>query len=466
MLRRRLAEARDEYAARAREGRGGLDVLARYADRMDGLVREIAESAGAQTTMPIAVCALGGYGRRTLCLHSDIDLLIVTEGPIGSREELAISSLLQPLWDLRLTVGQHVRELADFTRVETGQRGAAARAARHPVPGRPPGSVRPRSRRRLETTASERAPSRRTRPPRAAGGSTRTVQPDDLPARTGREGGAGRTSRHRSDSGSCRSLRPDLVIDRPLAESERLRDAEEFLFRAPLAAARRDRAQLERADSRTPGNRRGGDGLRRRGAAAAGRAADVRLLPPGPSRGSRPLGFARGTGAGAPRRGAPSSHRPASRDRRRRRPLRRSRARRVDAGDVARSVPSRARRTAAAVSEQARTCIEQNVDALHRRRFRGDRRRPSAAAQPARAAAGPLRIGCPRCTTAGCSACIFPEFAQIHSRVVRDFYHRYTVDEHTLLAIRNIESLRDVDVESGARALRRDARPRCTRRSS
>ena len=198
MLRRRLAEARDEYAARAREGRGGLDVLARYADRMDGLVREIAESARAQTTMPIAVCALGGYGRRMLCLHSDIDLLIVTEGPIGSREELAISSLLQPLWDLRLTVGQHVREFADFTRVEAGQRGAAACAARHPVPGRPPGSVRPPRGASGDDSVRTR-PSCRSRPPRAPGGSTRTVQSDDLPARTGREGRAGRTSRHRSD---------------------------------------------------------------------------------------------------------------------------------------------------------------------------------------------------------------------------------------------------------------------------
>ena len=36
---------------------------------------------------------------------------------------------------------------------------------------------------------------------------------------------------------------------------------------------------------------------------------------------------------------------------------------------------------------------------------------------------------------------IFPEFEKIHSRVVRDFYHKYTVDEHTLLTIRNVESL-------------------------
>ena len=400
MLRRRLAEARDEYAARAREGRGGLDVLARYADRMDGLVREIAESAGAQTTMPIAVCALGGYGRRMLCLHSDIDLLIVTEGPIGSREELAISSLLQPLWDLRLTVGQHVREFADFTRVEpdnaelllalldirflAGHRGLYDRLEAAPGDD----SVRTR-------------PSRRTRPPRAAGGSARTVQSDDLPARTGREGRAGRTSRHRSAPGSSGPCAPTSSSIGQLAESERLRDAEELLFRASLAAARRDRAQLERADSRTPGNGRGGDGLRRRGAAAAGRAPDVRLLPPGPSRGSRPLGFARGAGAGAPRRGAPSRigrHLEIAADG----------VRFVDPARVA-SMPTmwvEAFRVALAndcgVSEQARTCIEQNVDAFTADDFvgtEGDRQQLRSAV---RAAAGPVRIVCPRCTTAGC----------------------------------------------------------------
>src|SRR5207249_3798654 len=36
---------------------------------------------------------------------------------------------------------------------------------------------------------------------------------------------------------------------------------------------------------------------------------------------------------------------------------------------------------------------------------------------------------------------MFPEFQAIFCRVVRDFYHRYTVDEHTLLTIRNLEHL-------------------------
>jgi [protein-PII] uridylyltransferase len=36
---------------------------------------------------------------------------------------------------------------------------------------------------------------------------------------------------------------------------------------------------------------------------------------------------------------------------------------------------------------------------------------------------------------------MFPEFQAIFCRVVRDFYHKYTVDEHTLLTIRNLERL-------------------------
>src|SRR5881397_2623386 len=36
---------------------------------------------------------------------------------------------------------------------------------------------------------------------------------------------------------------------------------------------------------------------------------------------------------------------------------------------------------------------------------------------------------------------IFPEFEEIRCRVIRDFFHKYTVDEHSLIAIRNIEEL-------------------------
>ena len=59
---------------------------------------------------------------------------------------------------------------------------------------------------------------------------------------------------------------------------------------------------------------------------------------------------------------------------------------------------------------------------------------------------------------------IFPEFAKVHCRVIRDFYHRYTVDEHTLLAIRNVESLLEPGNRRAASASARSCR-RCTRPS-
>lgn len=46
---------------------------------------------------------------------------------------------------------------------------------------------------------------------------------------------------------------------------------------------------------------------------------------------------------------------------------------------------------------------------------------------------------------------LFPEFSAIKARVIRDFYHRYTVDEHSLLAIKNIEELLSAEDPSDGR---------------
>ena len=81
------------HAAEARKGRGGLDVVARLRQWMDGLVRMLFDYAKSQTELPFAICALGGYGRRALCLHSDLDLLIVFDGAIGpAKSAQAVSS--------------------------------------------------------------------------------------------------------------------------------------------------------------------------------------------------------------------------------------------------------------------------------------------------------------------------------------------------------------------------------------
>src|SRR5215813_642581 len=112
-----LAEARRELRDDILRGHGGRAALARFSDRLDTMVRQMF-AAAPRTEQPIAVVAIGGYGRRQLCLHSDIDLLILFGGHLGVDEEQALRAILHPLWDLGLVVGHQVREIDEFDRLE------------------------------------------------------------------------------------------------------------------------------------------------------------------------------------------------------------------------------------------------------------------------------------------------------------------------------------------------------------
>ncbi len=62
--------------------------------------------AGAGAGHSVALVALGGYGRGELCLASDVDLLIVYDGPVPTT---LAQEILYPLWDAKLSVGHAVR---------------------------------------------------------------------------------------------------------------------------------------------------------------------------------------------------------------------------------------------------------------------------------------------------------------------------------------------------------------------
>ena len=111
-----LAAARAELTADVRRGAGGRAALERYSDRVDAMLRQLVAAGG--PSEDVAIVALGGYGRRHLCLHSDIDLLVLFGGRIGAAEEQFLRAFLHPLWDIGVVVGHQVRELDDFRTLE------------------------------------------------------------------------------------------------------------------------------------------------------------------------------------------------------------------------------------------------------------------------------------------------------------------------------------------------------------
>jgi len=60
---------------------------------------------------PFALIALGGYGRKEQCIHSDIDLLILFDKTVPPDVEAFVQELLYPLWDVRFEVGYAVRSI-------------------------------------------------------------------------------------------------------------------------------------------------------------------------------------------------------------------------------------------------------------------------------------------------------------------------------------------------------------------
>src|SRR4029453_8271128 len=93
-----------------------------------------------------------------------------------------------------------------------------------------------------------------------------------------------------------------------------------------------------------------------------------------------------------------------------------------------------------AVSDETMAAIQQRVDRVSERDFFPDVARQTAWLEFLKPRPG-LYARLSQMHDSGLLGRILPEFGAITCRVVRDFYHKYTVDEHTLLAIRTLERL-------------------------
>jgi [protein-PII] uridylyltransferase len=100
-----------------RDGLNGLLAARLHAGLMDELVNSLFGYALA--TLPLgakdrlAMAATGGYGRATLAPFSDIDLLFLTGGKASAQVDRAVEFILYFLWDLGLKVGHATRSIPD-----------------------------------------------------------------------------------------------------------------------------------------------------------------------------------------------------------------------------------------------------------------------------------------------------------------------------------------------------------------
>ena len=94
---------------------GGTAFCRALSDVTDDCLADHAAAAAGGSSRKIALVAVGGYGRRELCPHSDLDLLLIHEGRRDIKE--VAEALWYPLWDQGIKVDHAVRKPKEVLRV-------------------------------------------------------------------------------------------------------------------------------------------------------------------------------------------------------------------------------------------------------------------------------------------------------------------------------------------------------------
>ncbi|MBU1216909.1 HD domain-containing protein [bacterium] len=106
----------------------GKDFLVKHTKKLDSILelmyktvlrRAFGNYMPMRSSIPIAIVALGSYGREQLCVHSDIDLLIVYEDTDGYNTQLIIEKLFYMALDAGLKLGHRVHKVNDLFKAST-----------------------------------------------------------------------------------------------------------------------------------------------------------------------------------------------------------------------------------------------------------------------------------------------------------------------------------------------------------
>ena len=117
--RARLEQLDAALAARFDAGEATHLLTRARADGMDALIAE-AWSESIPADAPLALFAVGGYGRRSLYPQSDVDLLVLGDEDAQALHREALAGFIARLWDAHVPVSHATRSLADVREAALG----------------------------------------------------------------------------------------------------------------------------------------------------------------------------------------------------------------------------------------------------------------------------------------------------------------------------------------------------------
>jgi [protein-PII] uridylyltransferase len=119
MLRARVDAFGRTLAAGFAETRDGLSVVRRRSTEVEALLREMWELLTGGAALPVAIFALGGFGRGELYPYSDVDVLFLCANESAERDaHEVIRTATQALWDIGLRASPATRTLKECDRVD------------------------------------------------------------------------------------------------------------------------------------------------------------------------------------------------------------------------------------------------------------------------------------------------------------------------------------------------------------
>ena len=105
---------------------GGKDFLVKHTKKIDSILKLVfqvalremfGDYAPMKNSIPVALVALGSYGREQLCVYSDIDLMLVYKEIPGYNTKEMIEKILYILWDTGLKLGHRVHTVEELFEV-------------------------------------------------------------------------------------------------------------------------------------------------------------------------------------------------------------------------------------------------------------------------------------------------------------------------------------------------------------